>query len=252
MANDILQTLYARKSVRVFEDRPISQEYRKSIIKAAFEAPTAGNQQLYTILDITDQVVKVKLSELCDNQPFIATAPFVLVFIADCKRWLDSYQAAGCKPRKPGLGDILLATADSIIAAQNAVIAAESLGIGSCYIGDVIENCEQMRELLNLPDEVMPAAMLVFGWPTQQQQERKKPLRCEDTYIVFENSYQTLTPAQHREMFQIRAEKEQKPIFDYDSWIKAFWQRKYESDFSIEMNRSAGIYLKSFIENSKV
>lgn len=71
----------------------------------------------------------------------------------------------------------MLAVTDTAIAAQNAVTAAESLGIGSCYIGDVMEHCEQQRELLGLPEYVFPCVMLVFGWPTQQQKERPKPQR---------------------------------------------------------------------------
>lgn len=59
----------------------------------------------------------------------------VLVFCADCKKWYDAYLEAGCEPRKPGVGDLMLSITDTAIAAQNAVVAAESLGIGSCYIG---------------------------------------------------------------------------------------------------------------------
>ena len=147
MDNEILQALSARKSVRVYTDEPVTEAERDAILQAAFQAPTAGNQQLYTILNITDPALKARLADLCDHQPFIAKAPLVLVFLADCRRWLQAYKAAGIEDvRTPGVGDLLLAMADTCIAAQNAVVAAESMGIGSCYIGDVIENAEQMRE----------------------------------------------------------------------------------------------------------
>lgn len=143
--NEVLQALSARKSVRVYTDEPVTEAERNAILQAAFQAPTAGNQQLYTILNITDPALKARLADLCDHQPFIAKAPLVLVFLADCRRWLQAYKAAGIENvRTPGVGDLLLAMADTCIAAQNAVVAAESLGIGSCYIGDVIENAEQM------------------------------------------------------------------------------------------------------------
>ena len=161
--NEVLQQLYTRKSVRAFEETEISPQEKQAILQAAFEAPSAGNQQLYTILDITDSDLKQALSETCDHQPFIAKAPMVLVFCADCQKWLDAFSACGCAPRRPGPGDLLLAAADACIAAQNAVTAAQSLGIGSCYIGDILENCEQHRALLHLPEYVVPAAMLVFG-----------------------------------------------------------------------------------------
>ena len=93
--NTILTALSARKSVRVFTPDPVTPDERAAILNAAFQAPTAGNQQLYTILDITDPALKAALADLCDHQPFIAGAPLVLVFLADCRRWLNAYHAAG-------------------------------------------------------------------------------------------------------------------------------------------------------------
>ena len=166
--NEVLRQLASRKSVRVYTGEPVTAEEKQAILQAAFDAPTAGCQQLYTILDITDQALKDALVRTCDNQPFIAKAPLVLIFCADCKKWYDAYWEAGCEARKPGVGDLMLAVTDTAIAAQNAVTAAESFGIGSCYIGDIMENCAEQRALLHLPDYVFPACMVVFGWPTQQ------------------------------------------------------------------------------------
>ena len=162
--NEVIKQLKARKSVRVFEDKQIEPHIKDEIINSAFEAPTAGCMMLYSILDITDKELKAKLSVTCDNQPFIAKAPFVLIFLADYQRWYDSFELNDCNPRKPGQGDILLASADTLIAAQNTVVAAESLGIGSCYIGDILENKEVVSELLDLPEFVIPIAMVVYGY----------------------------------------------------------------------------------------
>ena len=163
--NPILQSLFDRKSVRVYEEKPIPAEMKQAILEAAAQAPSAGCQQLYTILDITDPALKEALAESCDHQPFIAKAPLVLVFCADCKKWYDAYLETGCTPRTPGVGDLMLAVTDAAIAAQNAVVAAESFGIGSCYIGDIMENCDTQRSLLHLPDYVFPAVMLCSAGP---------------------------------------------------------------------------------------
>ncbi len=245
MKNEVLEQLANRKSVRVFEDRKISPEGRASIITAAAMAPTAGNQQLYTILDITDQELKRSLADLCDHQPFIAKADLVLAFCADCKKWYDAFASAGCSPRRPGAGDLLLAVDDALIAAQNAVTAAESLKIGSCYIGDVMENCEEMRELLHLPKYVFPAALLVFGYPTEQQKTRKKPRRINEKYLVHENTYQPMTDQELADMLSYKSGEK-----DYDAWIQAFCSRKYNSDFSEEMSRSVEVYLRDFLEDT--
>ena len=84
--NEIIKQIHDRKSVRVYEDRPIAPEVKQAILDAAVQAPTAGNMSLFTILDITDPEIKAKLAVSCDNQPFIATAPMVLVFCADYRR----------------------------------------------------------------------------------------------------------------------------------------------------------------------
>ncbi len=246
--NEVIQQLKNRKSVRVFEPRGIDEEIKKEIMNSAFEAPTAGAMMLYTILNITDQKVKEELAILCDDQPFISKAPLVLVFLADFQRWYDSFQYAKCNPRTPRSGDILLAYADAVIAAQNTVVAAESYGIGSCYIGDVIENCEKVRELLNLPEYVLPAAMLVYGYPTQQQLDRKKPARYDSRYIVMENTYRKLTEEEHMAMHEEREAKAGTSQVDVLDKLQAFCNRKYMSDFSIEMSRSADEYLKNFMK----
>ena len=239
--NEVLNQLYKRKSVRVFTDKEISKEDKAAILRAACEAPTAGNQQLYTIIDVTDQPLKEKLAVSCDNQPFIADAKMVLVFCADCKKWYDAFLAAGCEPRDPGVGDLLLAVSDTNIAAQNAVTAAESLGIGSCYIGDIMENCEVQRELLSLPKYVFPAAMLVFGYPTEQQTTREKPERADMEHIVHENGYREMDGEELEKLFG------KKPVGkEYGDWMKAFCERKYNSDFSREMTRSVKEFLKDF------
>ena len=193
-----------------------------------------------------DPALRAQLADLCDHQPMIAAAPLCLIFLADCRRWPRAYRAAGAAPRDPGPGDLLLAAADAVIAAQNAVTAAESLGIGSCYIGDVIEQCEAMRQALALPPAVVPAAMVVFGRPTDQQKARRKPARLPAEYVVCENTYADRTPEEHRAALTARAAADEKPAFDFDAWVRAFAARKYESGFSREMSRSVGVYLGEF------
>ena len=89
--NQVIQQLKERKSVRVFADKPIESEKVSAILEAAVNAPTAGNQQLYTIIHVTDPQLKAQLAESCDHQPFIAKAPLVLVFCADCRKWYNTF-----------------------------------------------------------------------------------------------------------------------------------------------------------------
>ena len=240
--NNTINELTERKSVRVYTEQTISPEMKKAILEAAVQAPTAGNQQLYTILDITSQELKETLSETCDHQPFIAKAQMVLIFCADCQKWYDAYKVGNCMPRKPEAGDLMLAVTDAAIAAQNAVTAAHSLGIGSCYIGDIMEQCELHREMLHLPEYVFTAAMLVFGYPTAQQKERIKPKRCRLEDIVQENYYKRREGKELRSMFDKETVHK-----SFEEWSQAFCNRKYNSDFSREMSRSVQEYLKEYL-----
>ena len=104
-----------------------------------------------------------------------------------------------------------------------------------------MEQCEFHRELLSLPDYVFPAVMLVIGAPTKQQLERPKPGRCDLKHIVHENAYRRMDGPELREMLAPRAGQR-----SYGEWLKAFCDRKYQSDFSREMSRSVEEYLKAF------
>lgn len=244
--NEVLKVIKNRKSVRVFTDQKIGDQTKQEILNAAFQAPTAGAMMLYSILEITDQKLKEELAVICDHQPFIAKAPLVLIFLADYQRWYDAYGLAGCQPRKPGEGDLILACADALIAAENTVIAAESLGIGSCYIGDILEHCERVKALLDLPDYVLPATMVVYGYPTDGQKRRKKPARFGQEYLVFTNKYRRLTREEHWEMHRVRNAKDGFTQEEIDEYLKRRYAQKYNSAFALEMNRSVAEYLKKF------
>jgi FMN reductase (NADPH)/FMN reductase [NAD(P)H] len=255
--NQVLEVLMKRKSVRAYEERAISPEVRAEILKATFRAPTAGNLMLYSILDITDQGIKDRLAVTCDHQPFIARAPMVWVFLADYQRWFDYFLASDmetvCERKKlplekPREGDLFLACCDALIAAQSAVIAAESLGVGSCYIGDILENFETHREIFNLPQYVFPICMLVFGYPTLQQQERKLTTRFDEKFIVFENQYHRLDPAEFNEMFASQNERlpRGKVMEGIENFGQLMYFRKFGADFSVEMRRSVREMLKAW------
>ena len=243
--NEVLRQLHERRSVRVYEERPIEPDVKRAILEAAIQAPTAGNMALYTILDITDPEKKGVLAKSCDDQPFIAKAPMVLIFCADYRRWYDVFCKYVNEVRKPDMGDLLLAEADALIAAQNAVVAAHALGLGSCYIGDITENYEYHRKLLNLPQYVVPAAMLCFGYPTQQQLRRPKPPRHPVEALVHENGYDMEKAAQMPQMLENQQGKSGEELADY---IRRFCQRKWNSAFSREMSRSCAEMVKDWRE----
>ncbi len=240
--NETIAQLHERRSARAYTDEPVSAADERAILEAACQAPTAGNQQLYSIVVVRDQAEKDELAVICDNQPFIATAPLVLVFCADVRRWHQAFVAAGAEPREPGVGDFLLALEDTAIAAQNAVVAAHSLGLGSCYIGDILERREEQARILGCPRHVVPAVMLVIGHPTEGQLRRVKPERLPLEDVVFENRYEARAADRLLEDLRPKAPASR----DLADWARAFCERKWNSDFSREMTRSAAAILADF------
>ncbi len=243
--NQTIKELFERKSVRVYSDEPVTEEEKKLILESALQAPTAGNMALYSIIDIREQSLKEQLSVLCDNQPFIAGAPYVLVFLADYQKWYDIFAAYAGPVPKLEEADLFLAMQDCLIAAQNTVVAAQSLGIGSCYIGDILENFETLQKLLDLPKYAVPCAMVVYGRPTLQQLNRLKPKRFTLNDIVHTNSYDQKSAEETKAMFEKQSGKTGEEL---KSYIAAFAQRKFYADFRAEMNRSVKAILKHWTD----
>jgi len=256
--NPVMDLLLNRRSVRAYEDRPIPDGMRDEILHAAMRAPTAGNMMLYSVIHVSDQAAKETLAHTCDNQPFIARAPLVLLFLADYQRWYEYFVLSGVEPLctqrgepvlKPEEGDLFLACCDALIAAHTAVVAAESMGIGSCYIGDIMENYEVHRDLFHLPRYAFPICLICFGYPTQQQTERPLTPRFSREFIVFENRYRALDGGEYEAMFRPMQEElargGTKPG-GIENPGQMMYFRKFSADFSKEMRRSVRVMLQSW------
>lgn len=247
--NATIDLINARCSTRVYAPEPVTAEERQAILSAAFRAPTAGNLSLYSILEIEDQALKDHLAETCDDQPFIAAAPWVLIFLADFQRWIDIFRVSEVERldgvghrRTPEAGDLVLACCDALIAAQNAAIAAESLGIGTCYVGDVLERGEEHAELLGLPQHAFPVTMLCLGHPVAS----RPPTPHFTKHIVHRDRYMRLHDAELREtvdeLGHTFAPHGLRPNFaNYGQQIYA---TKFTAAYTTEMNRSVAWWLE--------
>ena len=227
---DAITLLMKRQSLRVYGEQTVPQAVKRQVLEATVRAPSAGALMLYSIMEIEEQALKDRLSETCDNQPFIAKAPWVLLFLADYQRIVDGWAQQGLAPnRKIGVGDMMLAIDDALIAAQNAVVAAEALGLGSCYIGDVMENAENHRALLSLPRYVFPAAMLCIGYP-KPGHSRDMVARLPVDEVLFVNRYEKRSLSERCLGLSVRA------------------LQKYEMPFSVEMNRSVEDWMREWTQ----
>jgi len=254
--NDTLRVLDNRRSLRGYDPRPISEEHKEQILYSMFRAPTAGNMMHYSVIEVADQKMKDKLVTTCDNQPFIAKAPLVLLFLADVQRWYDLFEYSGvpelCKERgldyvAPQESDLFLACCDALIAAQNAVIAAEALGIGSCYIGDIMENFETHREMFGLPKYAFPIALLCFGYPMREDREvREKSPRFPERFVYSKNKYQRARSNDFEATLIERFKGVNDLLKDAKNIGQVIYIRKTGAPFSAEMRRSVKVALKDW------
>lgn len=256
--NETLGVILNRKSTRQFLAKTIPEETKSDIIGATLRAPTAGNLMLYSVIEVNEQAAKDTLAVSCDHQPFIARAPWVLLFLADYQRWFDYFEfcgtgdfarRAGLPVRSPAEGDLMLACCDALIAAQTAVIAAESCGLGSCYIGDIMENYETHRDLFKLPRYTFPICLLCLGYPTEAQKGRHPTSRFDREFIVFQNGYRRLGGSELEKMFakeQARAFKNSEELNGAVNVGQLIYRRKFAAGFTMEMNRSVKAILKQW------
>ena len=257
--NETLQLIAERRSVRSFADRAVDRATADQIIQAAMRAPTAGNLMLYSIIEVADPAIKAQLAESCDHQPFIAKAPLVLLFFADYQRWFDLFVASdvpalcaaqGKAMRLPSEGDLMLACCDALIAAQTAVIAAEALGLGSCYIGDIMEQYAFHRELLDLPPYVFPIAMLCLGYPSEAAKRRRRTTRLPQHLLHYTDRYHRLTADELAEMESAlpQASTYLEPAVNLGQHV---YVRKFGAAFSYEMSRSAAEAIRRWCEGDE-
>ncbi|MGD1822961.1 MAG: nitroreductase family protein [Pleomorphochaeta sp.] len=254
----MIDKLLNRRSHRSFKEEKIDSKDLNLIKKATLQAPTAGNLSLYSIIEIEDENIKEKLSILCDNQPMIKKAPHVWVFLADFHRWIEYFKYSksdiktGIEIRDLGLGDLHLALQDTIIASQTATVAIDDLGYGSCYVGDIIENFEEVQKLLNLPQYAVPATMLIFGKPKKQL---KTPLvRPNIDTIFFKDIYKNQSNEELVETYS-KHEKRAKenntlPFENTGTIADQFYIKKFSSDFMKEMNRSTKVFIEKWCEKN--
>ncbi|MFX0107372.1 MAG: nitroreductase family protein [Candidatus Hodarchaeota archaeon] len=255
--NETLRVIDNRMSLRGYDPRPIETEHKDWIIHCALRAPSAGNMMHYSIIEVVDQKKKDRLVETCDNQPFIAKAPLVLLFLADMQRWYDFFSYSKvpefCKETKidymiPQESDLLLACCDALIAAQNAVIAAESLGIGSCYIGDIMENIEIHREMFSLPRWVFPIALVCFGYPLAKRKEREKTPRFPERFVYFKDTYKRVDSEEFNSMLMDHFGQPTSFSKEAKNLGQGVYVRKTGSDFAAEMRRSVKVAIRDWIE----
>lgn len=221
--NQTIELLTKRSSIRNYLDKPISNQHLELINEAVFRSPTAGNMQDFSVIVVDQLAVKAKLSTLCDNQLFIKNSPLLYIFVMDFsrhKRYFELADVDDSNFKLPHYGSMINGIVDATIAAQTASMAANSLGIGTCYIGDITENYEDITKLLNLDSNMIPVTMLTMGYFDQQ---------------IIDIFADHKVPKKYQNQ--------------YDNFGQYFYATKVGAKFSAEMHRSMAKYISNFCSN---
>jgi FMN reductase (NADPH) len=179
MENTTLELIHRHASVRRYKTDPLLASVIEAIVAAGQRASTSSNLQSYSVVAVTDPAKRARLSELCGNQKHVAEAPVFLAFCADLARLERACQLRGYTQVTGYVENFLVAAVDAAILAQNTALAAESLGLGICYIGSIRNNLPEVIELLELPRLVIPITGMTVGCPEKSPRLKPRlPLRA--------------------------------------------------------------------------
>lgn len=245
--NDVIETILNHRSIRSFEDKPLSTEQIEAIVKSAQAASTSSFIQAYSIIGVTDKEMKKQLAEFAGNQSYVEHNGHFLVFCADLYRHevVGKMEGANVEPSIESTEKFMVALIDAALAAQNAAIAAESMGLGICYIGGIRNNLEEVAKLLKTPERVIPLFGLAVGYPDKVTGQ--KP-RLPFNHIYHENTYE-----ENAETYTTQLQQYNEEIRNYyiertvgkrsDTWTEQMAKM---------LERQTRMYMKEFVEGKKL
>lgn len=177
-----LAPLLRRRSIRAFEDRPVSEDLIRGLIGCAQSAATSSNLQMWSVVSVQDPDRRQALNELCSSQSQIATAPWFFAFFADAHRIRRASELAGDDPTALDTTEMMMvAMIDAALAAERMSCAADLVGLGSCYIGALRNHADKVNKLLGLPSETVGVFGLCVGWP-EEGAKIKPRLRASEVW----------------------------------------------------------------------
>jgi nitroreductase len=196
---DLYELMMKRRSVRAFQDQEIPGAIIEKLLDVANNAPSGGNIQPLSIILVRSQERREKLAQLAGGQPWVRNAPLSMIFCLDfyrVKKWAEMCQTDF--RGEQAINHFLIAYADLMAAAQNVVILADHLGLGSVYIGSIQHEIDDTRKYFAIPEYVAPMMVLCLGYP--KSIPRTIPKLKKETIIHYEK-YQVPDVEQIRKTF---------------------------------------------------
>jgi FMN reductase (NADPH) len=242
--NEVIKTILNHRSIRSFEDKALTPEQIETIVESAQAASTSSFIQAYTIIGVTNPKKREALAEFSGSQGYVDKTGHFFVFCADLHRHeiVAEMEERDLTEPLESTEKFMVACIDAALAAQNAAIAAESMGLGICYIGGIRNNLTKVNEILDIPSRVIPLFGLTVGYPKDITD--KKP-RLPLSNIYHENSYQTDV-----QEFKGQLEEYNRTISDY--YVeRTSGERKdtWTGQIAAMIDKKSRMYMKDFVQH---
>lgn len=237
--NEMVRVLHAHRSIRRFKSDPVTDEQLGAMLQAAQMASTSSNVQAYSVIRVSDHAVRSAIKAVTGGQEHVELAPLFLVWCADLYRDQVACELNGVEMVSEGMENFMISTIDTTLAAQNAAVAAEAMGLGIVYIGGIRNDLRQVTELLQLPKLVYPVFGMCIGVPDQEPSMRP---RLGPSAVLHENVY--------------RREGIESEVQEYDVRTREYYVErtggKKDTTWSQEMvnkfRQKPRAYMKEFLE----
>jgi nitroreductase len=205
-----LENLLGHRSVRRYQERALPEGTLQLLVAAAQSAASSANLQLWSVVHVEDSALRRALADVAGGQQHVVQAPLFLVWVADLHRAGELARTRGLGAEGLGyLESMLVAAVDTALAAQNAVVAAESLGLGTVYIGALRNQPERVAEILGLPSHAFAVFGLCVGWPDPNVPSAVKPRLPQQVVL-------------HRDRYEL-GDSSHAAVGDYDALMQSFY-----------------------------
>jgi nitroreductase len=203
--DDLMQSLANRRSIRKYSDRQVSDEILERLLTASCRTSTTGNMQVYSVIITRDEKIRNELLPLHFNQKMVTEAPVVLTFCADFNRFNRWCRLNNATPGYDNFLSFFTAAIDSLLVAQTFCVAAESEGLGICYMGTTTYMAHKIIDVLKLPVGVVPVTTVTVGWPAENpEQVDRLPLEA----VIHHETYTDYSDSEIKEFYSVKESRE--------------------------------------------
>ncbi|MCK4800383.1 MAG: nitroreductase family protein [Anaerolineales bacterium] len=200
----VINQIHKHRSIRKYKPDPVPEELLNEILEAGIRTSSSGNMQTYSIIVTRDRHLREKLLDPHLQQTMVVEAPVLITFCADfhrMRRWLKINNAPD---NFDNYFSFMVAAIDAILVSQTVALAAESNGLGICFLGSTLANADQIGSILNLPDNVIPVAGFTLGYPAENPELRD---RLPASGLIHNEKYQSYSDEDIRKIYKEREVK---------------------------------------------